>query len=419
MGSIDSSMDINPGALARDLLASLADEPNGSADVPASFLCPISLEPMVDPVTLCTGQTYERANIQRWFDGRHFTCPTTMLTIYDLSLTPNHTLRELIEDWYAHHGIIGKFQLEDIREVSSLLEEVRTNKKQSRNKALKVLSNLVEGDEKVKIEIVQTGGMSALLSQLDLLSSPFVNSEVLSIFVTLPLNEENKKLLMTPVHLSAIIGLLHEGSIDTKVKAAKLIFCLITGNQDRRNRIGTNLSVMAGLLSLLHEKTSSSALLSAFHVLQVLCSTSNQIRLLAARSGAVLPLVNLLSHPNYECVEQSLTILELLSTTREGCSTINEYDKSIPNIVAVITKISEICNEYAISLLEALCKSDMDKAAVQAVKAGVVVKLLLIIQSTCCGRMKKKALNLIKLLRHNILVDAMLISDTQLSQTMS
>ncbi|KAL6538746.1 U-box domain-containing protein 30 [Orobanche gracilis] len=30
------------------------------SEIPSVFICPISLEPMDDPVTLCTGQTYER-----------------------------------------------------------------------------------------------------------------------------------------------------------------------------------------------------------------------------------------------------------------------------------------------------------------------------------------------------------------------
>ncbi|KAK9946371.1 hypothetical protein M0R45_011839 [Rubus argutus] len=33
----------------------------GRLEIPSVFICPISLEPMQDPVTLCTGQTYERS----------------------------------------------------------------------------------------------------------------------------------------------------------------------------------------------------------------------------------------------------------------------------------------------------------------------------------------------------------------------
>ena len=65
------------------------------------FICPISLEPMVDPVTLYTGQTYERANISRWIALGHRTCPTMMQELSDDALTPNATLRQLITAWFS------------------------------------------------------------------------------------------------------------------------------------------------------------------------------------------------------------------------------------------------------------------------------------------------------------------------------
>ena len=40
-------------------------------ETPSVFICPISLDPMQDPVTLCTGQTYERSNILKWLTREH------------------------------------------------------------------------------------------------------------------------------------------------------------------------------------------------------------------------------------------------------------------------------------------------------------------------------------------------------------
>nr|DAD27995.1 TPA_asm: hypothetical protein HUJ06_029463 [Nelumbo nucifera] len=37
---------------------------------------PISLEIMTDPVTVSTGQTYDRSSIQKWLRAGHNTCPT-------------------------------------------------------------------------------------------------------------------------------------------------------------------------------------------------------------------------------------------------------------------------------------------------------------------------------------------------------
>jgi hypothetical protein len=38
--------------------------------IPAGFICPISGEIMSDPVTVCSGRTYDRSSLQIWF-GRH------------------------------------------------------------------------------------------------------------------------------------------------------------------------------------------------------------------------------------------------------------------------------------------------------------------------------------------------------------
>lgn len=44
---------------------------------PEDFRCPISLELMIDPVTVSTGQTYDRASIQKWLSAGNFICPKT------------------------------------------------------------------------------------------------------------------------------------------------------------------------------------------------------------------------------------------------------------------------------------------------------------------------------------------------------
>jgi hypothetical protein len=68
------------------------------AEVPEEYACPISGEPMVDPVTTAVGQTYDRANIERWLRD-HNTDPLTNARLRTRELTPNHALRSLIKRW--------------------------------------------------------------------------------------------------------------------------------------------------------------------------------------------------------------------------------------------------------------------------------------------------------------------------------
>ena len=59
-------------------------------------LCPITHEPMVDPVMAMDGQTYERRAIEEWM--RKSDVPTSPLTgepMKDTTLRPNYLAREL------------------------------------------------------------------------------------------------------------------------------------------------------------------------------------------------------------------------------------------------------------------------------------------------------------------------------------
>lgn len=67
---------------------------------PPDFRCPISRELMRDPVTISTGITYERENIEKWFfTYQKTTCPATMQRVENFYTTPNHTLKRLILAW--------------------------------------------------------------------------------------------------------------------------------------------------------------------------------------------------------------------------------------------------------------------------------------------------------------------------------
>ena len=72
--------------------------PQNVQDPPPSFLCPISLELMLDPVICADGQSYERDNIVAWLDENN-TSPVTGLPFPSRALIPNYALRDAIDDW--------------------------------------------------------------------------------------------------------------------------------------------------------------------------------------------------------------------------------------------------------------------------------------------------------------------------------
>lgn len=83
-------------------------------DVPASFFCPITMEIMRDPVMVADEQTYERSSIEGWLQ-HHNTSPATNAELPHKNLTPNHALRNAIEEWqesYAMRVRRGDIELE-------------------------------------------------------------------------------------------------------------------------------------------------------------------------------------------------------------------------------------------------------------------------------------------------------------------
>eukprot|EP00729_Bicosta_minor_P028292 gene28292-biopygen23581 len=73
-----------------------------SNDAPPAFFCPISMELMRDPVSTVDGHCYERAAIERWFEGSR-TSPKTGARLSSTTVIPSHSLRQAIEEWEEAH----------------------------------------------------------------------------------------------------------------------------------------------------------------------------------------------------------------------------------------------------------------------------------------------------------------------------
>ena len=67
-------------------------------EIPESFVCPLTLDLMQDPVVTCDGQTYERKAIEEWF-ARSATSPLTGQPLPHPGLAPNVVLRGLIREY--------------------------------------------------------------------------------------------------------------------------------------------------------------------------------------------------------------------------------------------------------------------------------------------------------------------------------
>jgi len=78
---------------------------------PHEYLCPISLEPMSDPVTAADGFSYERHNILRWLEEKR-TSPKTNLELEHRNVVSNVTLKIIVTEFprREHERLVSRVQ---------------------------------------------------------------------------------------------------------------------------------------------------------------------------------------------------------------------------------------------------------------------------------------------------------------------
>ncbi|GAB2293753.1 U-box domain-containing protein 30 [Dionaea muscipula] len=385
-------------------------------EVPSVFICPISLEPMQDPVTLCTGQTYERSNILKWLSLGHFSCPTTMQELWDDSITPNKTLHHLIYSWFSQKYLAMKKRSEDVQgRVSEILETLKKIKGQARVQALKELRQIVVNHSSARKTVVDNGGIGLLSSLLGPFTSHAVGSEVAGILVNLPLDPESRSNLMQPARMSLMVDMLNEGSTVTKVNCTRLIENLMEGN-DFESQVVPSLSLLVGLLRLVKDRRNPNGVQPGLALLKSI-SELESVRCSILSIGAVAQLVELLPGLNPECLELALSILKNLSSLPAGQLALKDCPNMIPNVVKLLMRVSETCTQLALSILWAVCQLAPEECAPMAVEAGLAAKLLLVIQSGCNPTLKQQSAELLKLCSLNYTA-TIFISKCRLTSTL-
>lgn len=102
---------VEPSWLRDQLMADSDHNPSsgGKHTPPKDFVCPITSHLFDDPVTLETGQTYERRAIQEWLDRGNSTCPITRQELHSTQLPKtNYVLKRLIASWQEQNpGLVS------------------------------------------------------------------------------------------------------------------------------------------------------------------------------------------------------------------------------------------------------------------------------------------------------------------------
>ncbi|XP_040991013.1 putative E3 ubiquitin-protein ligase LIN [Juglans microcarpa x Juglans regia] len=176
------------------------------------FICPLTGKLFEDPVTIETGQTFERVAIKVWFDQGNKTCPVTGKPLESLAVPlTNFVLKSVIDNWRSEH----------CRNLLVFAFQVMEN---SGRHGLKHL------DESVVFMLKQ-------------LLTAFSEQE----------KRENAKLLISHGGLHFLLQRLELGKLEEKSQVVVLLSCCIEADATCRNQIARNINKRC-LLQLLQSK---------------------------------------------------------------------------------------------------------------------------------------------------------------------
>ncbi|GLJ55803.1 hypothetical protein SUGI_1198170 [Cryptomeria japonica] len=385
-------------------------------EVPSYFVCPISMQIMRDPVTVCTGFTYERESIERWmYELQKNTCPATMQVLDNRDLTPNHTLRRLIQQWCIAISSAGVPRIAtpdpplDSNHLKKLLGEIEACPPPPfLVKVLKKLRSLAEKNEGNRRCIALSEAPAVLIS---LIESQFTESdetydvavaceEALGVLHALHLPDDTVETLATASCLASLGSILKRGTCNGRLHAAVLLQKVSTKSVKRIVMNGND-DLIEGLLELVTEEVCHKATVAALQVLTTMSINSRRSRMKAIEAGAVSILIETLPEQTSETkstCEWMLCLLDVLCRCAEGRVAMVDHAMGIPVISKKIFRVSQSATEKAVRILWSLCQfCPSERILKEMLHVDAVTKLCMLLQVDCTPKTKCKAMEMLKL----------------------
>ncbi|KAF4357672.1 U-box domain-containing protein 15 [Cannabis sativa] len=324
--------------------------------IPHEFLCPITLEIMIDPVIVASGQTYERASIEKWLFSNRRSCPKTGQTLDHLSLAPNFALKNVIRQWCEQNKvelprkdpvILPPFgcSAEIIEEISSLVQDLYSCNLDVRREAIVKIRMLSKENPENRILIASSGGIPPLVQLLSYPDSE-IQEQTVTALLNLSIDEANKRLISREGAIPAIIEVLQKGNGQAKENSAAALFSL--SMIDENKLLVGNLNGIPPLVELLGSGTIRGKKDAATALFNLSLNQANKSRVIKA--GIIPPLLHLLEDKNLGMVDEALSILQLLASHPEGRSEIGRLS-FIETLVRIIQTGTPKNKECATSVL--------------------------------------------------------------------
>lgn len=381
--------------------------------IPSDFRCPISLDVMKSPVSLCTGVTYDRSSIQKWLDNGNNTCPATMQVLQTKEFVPNHNLHRLIQIWSdsLHQRLHSPVSDSALSSDQVLRLVNRMEDDQSRADSLpRLVSFASESVENRRLLCGIDGLLPVLVDLLGNVDGGVLVEQTVRLLHLIRSEIEDKErfvktmLKMDRNCISSLLLLLRKGTVELKICSANLLEYLAI-DAEAKIRIAETDGLMQELLKLINSENDTTLIESVLSCL-ISISIPKRIKIKLIQLGVIKSVTKLLSESNssssISMTEKVLKVLETASTVREGRTEIGEDSVCVAAIVQKVLKVSNTATEHAVTTLWSVCYLFRDEKAAEALtKANGLTKILLLMQSNCSAPVRQMARDLLKIFRIN------------------
>jgi hypothetical protein len=378
--------------------------------VPSHFLCPISLQLMKDPVTLSTGITYDRENIEKWlFSFQNKTCPVTKSSLLETdlnNLTPNHTLRRLIQSWCTLNASFGVERIPtpkspiDRTQILKLINEAKKFPEKQHSCLVKLRSIVFESERNKKC-LESSGAIEFLASTMKNNSNSSSLSEAaIEILFHLNPSEVHIKNLINNESIQFIESLFHVlklGSYQSRGYATMLLKSAFEVS-DPIQLISVKIALFEELMRVLIDKISQQASKAALKlIVELLPWGRNRIK--AVEGGAVLVLIELLFDVSERrACELILTGLDQLCGCAEGRAELLNHGAGVAIVSKKILRVSHVASDRGVRILSSICRYSANSRVLhEMLQVGAVSKLCLVLQVDSNFKTKEKAKEILKL----------------------
>ncbi|XP_010509533.1 PREDICTED: E3 ubiquitin-protein ligase PUB23-like [Camelina sativa] len=385
-------------------------------EIPPFFLCPISLEIMKDPVIVSTGITYDRDSIEKWlFSGKKNSCPVTKQDITDADLTPNHTLRRLIQSWCTLNASYGVERIPTPRppickaEIEKLIRDSASSH-QNQVKCLKRLRQIMSENATNK-RCLEAAGVPEFLANIvsnesenEFQSLGSLTDESLNLLYHLETSETVLKNLLNNKKgndiVKSLTKIMQRGIYESRAYATLLLKNILEV-ADPMQIMTLKPEVFTEVVEILDDRISRKATKAAMHILVNICPWGRN-RHKAVEAGVISVIIELLMDESFSSdrrgPEMAMVVLDLLCQCAEGRAEFLKHGAAIAVVCKKILRVSQTASDRAVRVLLSVGKFCATPALLnEMLQLGVVAKLCLVLQVSCGGKTKEKAKELLKL----------------------